>query len=175
MWAMLNTELQDSLDRDPGHAAQVQRHDLPAEAVDARRHGRVRGEHRAGAHGLQGLVEGQPRALDELADPLDTEESRMALVHVVDLRRRRSRRVAVRPQRSHATDAEQQLLFQTVLGVAPVEPIGDLAGSGVVFLDVAVEQQQWHPAHLRHPYLRLQRSVVRQRQRNTHRAVVRAL
>jgi hypothetical protein len=41
---------------DGGEGAEVLFHQLALEAVDAGRHGRVRGEHAAGAHGLDGLA-----------------------------------------------------------------------------------------------------------------------
>ena len=47
-----------------------------------------------------------------------------------------------------AADAEEELLAQPVLGVAAVEPVGDVAVVGAVLLDVGVEQQQRHAADL---------------------------
>ena len=71
---------------------------------------------------------------------------------------------AVGADGAHAADAEQQLLLEAVLLAAAVEPVGDLAGGGVVLLDVAVEQQQRHAADLRHPDLGVQGARLRQRE-----------
>ena len=87
-----------------------------------------------------GLVDG------ELADALDAEEARVALVGVEDLRRRGAGDARPDAQGAYAADAEEQLLAQPVLGVAAVEPVGDVAVVGAVLLDVGVEQQQRHAA-----------------------------
>jgi hypothetical protein len=147
-------------DAEAGEVALDQR---PREAVDAGRHRRVGGEHRAGAHRLQRLGERQPVRLGELADPLDAEEARVPLVGVVDLRRRRPGELAVGAQRPHAADAEQHLLAQPVVLVAAVEAVGDPALGRRVLLDVAVEQQQRHPADLGPPHVREQRAPLGQR------------
>ena len=110
--------------------------------------------------------------LDELADALDAEESGVALVGVEHLRRRRPGGRAVGADRAHAADAEQQFLLEPVLGAAAVQPVGDLPGGGVVLLDVAVEQQQRHPADLGHQDLRVQRAAFGQRERDPRRTAV---
>ena len=122
-------ELEHALDRRrracrPGAPATS----VAVEAVDAGRHRGVRGEHRAGAHRLQRLVEAETVVLDELADALDTEEARVALVGVEHLGRRRAGDLAVGADGAHAADAEQQFLLEPVLAPAAVEPVGDLPG-----------------------------------------------
>ena len=82
---------------------------------------------------------------------------------------------AVGADRAHAADAEQQLLLQAVLAPAAVEPVGDLPRGGVVLLDVAVEQQQRHPADVGHPHLGVQRAALGQGDHDPHRRAVRVL
>ncbi len=79
------------------------------------------------------------------------EEAGVALVGVEHLGLRRAGEAGVDPQRPHATDAEQQLLAQTVLGGAAVQPVGDLDVVVGVALDVGVEHQQRHPPDRGHP------------------------
>jgi len=77
----------------------------------------------------------------------------MAFVGMEDLRRRVPSEPAERAYRPHATDAKQQLLPESVVAAAAVEPVGDLTQGGVVLLHVGIEQQQRNPAHLREPDL----------------------
>ena len=58
---------------------------------------------------------------------------------------------AERVERADAADAEEDLLPQPVLGLAAVEPVGDVAEVGRVLLDVGVEQVQRHAPDLRLP------------------------
>ena len=51
-----------------------------------------------------------------------------------------------------AADAEQDLLAQPVLGLAAVEPVGDVAQVGRVLVDVGVEEVERHPADLGLPH-----------------------
>ena len=108
-------------------------------------------------------------ALGVLADPLQAEEPGVALVGVEHLGRRVAGQRAERPDRPHPADAEQQLLAQPVVAAAAVQPVGDLVQVGLVLLDVGVEQQQRHPAHLRHPDLGGQRPPGRQADGHVHR------
>ena len=94
--AGLGSERQQALQRQPGRdaaRAEVARHQVVREAVDAGGHGRVRREDGARAHDLQRVL-GIGAALDELAHALDAEEAGVALVHVEDVgldsRRRRA-------------------------------------------------------------------------------------
>ena len=87
----------------------------------------------------------------ELADPLQAEEAGVALVGVEHLGGGRAGDPGVRPQRTDAADAEQQLLAQPVLAGAAVEPVGHAAEVVGVLLDVGVEQQQRHPADVGDP------------------------
>ena len=75
----------------------------------------------------------------------------MALVGVEDLGSGRAGDPGVRPQRTDAADAEQQLLAQPVLAGAAVEPVGHAAEVVGVLLDVGVEQQQRHPSDVGDP------------------------
>ena len=109
-----------------GEAAEVLLHQLRREPVDAGGHRGVGGEHAAGPHGFDGLGERQPTG-DVLADALEREEPGVTLVGVEDLRVQ-----AERAQRTHAADAEDDLLAQPVLDVAAVEPVGDAGGLGLL-------------------------------------------
>ena len=130
------------------------------EAVDARGHRGVGGEDGAGADGRERLLEVEAGVGHELADALEPEEARVALVGVEDLGRRVPGQPAERADRAHAADADEDLLADAVLRVAAVEAVGDLAQVGVVLLDVGVEQQQRHAADRRHPHPRAQRPAA---------------
>ena len=96
----------------------------------------MRGEHAAAADDLDGGVEGQTLA-HELADALQPEEPGVALVGVEHVRGQPER-----AQGAHATDAEDDLLAQTVVLVAAVQAIGDRDAVRRVAGDVGVEQVQ---------------------------------
>ena len=85
----------------------------------------------------------------------------MALVGVEDLGVRGSGDPRVRPQRAHPADTEEQLLEQSVLLAAAVEPVGDLAQCLRVLLHVGVEEQQRHPADVGDEDARHERGVAR--------------
>ena len=88
---VLRAERDDPLDRHAGGAVvatELRLDQLDREPVDAGRHRRVRGEDRAGPDRRERVVEGQPVALGQLADPLDAEEAGVALVGVEHLRGR---------------------------------------------------------------------------------------
>ena len=99
----------------------------------------------------------------QLADPLDALEAGVALVGVEHLGLRPVGEPAPGARGLHAADAQQHLLAEAVVLVAAVEPVGDAALGGRVLLDVAVEQQQRHPADLRPPDVRVQRPALGQR------------
>ena len=108
------------------------------------------GEDGAGSRDLERGVEVETRATlaeGELADALDAEEAGVALVGVEHLRGRRTGEPGVDAQGTDATDAEEQLLAEPVLGVAAVQPVGDVAVVLRVLLDVGVEQEQRHAPH----------------------------
>ena len=116
-----------------------------------------------------------PSCSIEFADPLDAEEAGVALVGVEHLGRGRAGRGAVGADGPDAADAEQQFLLEAVFLAAAVEPVGGLAGDGVVVLDVGVEQQQRHPADVDHPDLGVQHPTARQRQRDADRRAARVV
>jgi hypothetical protein len=95
----------------------------------------------------------------------------MTLVGVEHLRRRRTGHGAVRPDRAHSPDAQQQLLLEPVIDTAAVETVGHLAQRGVVLLEIGVEHQQRHTAHPCHPDLCVQRATVREVELQAHRVV----
>ena len=102
--------------------------------------------------------------LDPLADALQTQESRVALVGVEDVGLGMPRDAQIGADRPDPADADQHLLLDPLFLVAAVEPVGDVAQVGVVLLDVGVQQQQRHPPDLGHPDpgLQLPRSGHRQ-------------
>ncbi len=110
--------------------------------------------------------------LGELADALDALEAGVALVGVEDLRLRGAGQRAVGPHGPHAADAQQHLLAQPVVLAAAVEPVGDPALGRGVLLDVAVEQQQRHPADLHAPDVGVQGAPLGQRHRDDHRVAL---
>ena len=119
-----------------GELAEVVLHELATEAVDARRHRRVCGEHAAARAPLRPpRRRAGPR--DLLADPLQAEEPGVALVHVEHLRVD-----AECPQRPNPADAEDDLLAQPVVRVPGVQAVGDLDPVGRVLGEVGVEQVQ---------------------------------
>ena len=91
----------------------------------------------------------QPVVDDAPADALEAEEAGVALVGVEHLGVD-----AERVERPHAADAEEDLLAQAVLGVAAVEPVGDLAQVVGVLVDVGVEQVERDAADVGPPDLR---------------------
>ncbi len=131
--------------------AEVVAHQVDREPVDAGRHRGVRGEHGAGAHRGQRLVEVQALAVDQLADALQAEEPGVALVGVEHLGPGVAGQLAERAHRPHPADAGQDLLADAVVLVAAVEPVGDPAQVLVVVLHVGVQQQQRDPADLGPP------------------------
>ena len=92
----------------------------------------------------------------QLADALQAQVARVALVGVEHLGLRVPGDRAVRAHGAHPADADQDLLPDALVLVAAVEPVGDAAQVGVVLLDVGVEHQQRHPADRGLPDARLQ-------------------
>ena len=117
------------------------------EAVKAGGDGGVGGENVVGARGVQGFVESQTLFGHQDADALDGQERRVAFVHVID--------GGVESQgfeRAQAADAEDDFLANALEIVAAVELVGDFAMLvGGILRDVAVEQIQFHAAHLDAP------------------------
>ena len=66
------------------------------------------------------------------------------------------------PHSTDPADAEQQFLVQPVVAATAVQPVGHLAQGRLVLLDVGVEQQQRHPAHLGQPDLGGERGTAGQ-------------
>ena len=86
-----------------------------------------------------------------LADAFETEEPGMALVAVVDIGLGTTGDLAVAAQCPDTTDAKDDLLRETMLGAAAVEPVSDVAGLRVVVVAVGVEHQQRDAADGGHP------------------------
>ena len=101
--------------------AEVALDQVAREAVDAGRHGRVRGEDRARAHRLAGRRRGRGRAPRTSRRMRSTPRKPAWPSFMWNT----SGSMPSAAQRAHAADAEQDLLAQAVLGVAAVEPVGD--------------------------------------------------
>ena len=155
---VLRAEREHAVGRHAGQQVRVEvvADHVDREAVDARGHRRVRGEHGARPHGRQRLVEREARARAQLADALQAQVARVALVGVEDLGLRVPGDRAVRADGAHAADADEDLLADALVLVAAVEPVGDAAQVGVVLLDVGVEHQQRHPPDRGLPDARLE-------------------
>ena len=96
----------------------------------------VRGEHRCSPHFGQGGLEALT-LLDQLAHPLEHDECGMALVEMPD-----HRVGAQSSECPHAADSKNDLLLDTSLGVAAVQPGGELPVPRRVFLETGVEEIQ---------------------------------
>ena len=121
---------------------------------------------------LERLVEGEAVVAHQLGDALDAEEAGVALVGVVDLRRRRAGQARPEAQGAHATDAEEQLLLEAGVPAAAVEGLGDRTGGLVVAGHVGVEQQQRHAADLGLPDVGVQLASGRKVDRDDGRRAV---
>ncbi len=124
----------------------MRRDQVTREPVDSRGHGCVRREDRAGAYRLERSVERETGAGHQLTDPLQAQEARVALVGVEHVRGSKSGQLAIGTDGADAADAEDHLLQQSVIGPAAVQSVGHRTFVGTVLLDVAVQQQQRHPA-----------------------------
>ena len=127
---------------------------LLRERVMAGRDRGVRRVEAGGADELQRLREGEMALLHALAHEFQAGESGVTLIVVVDAGRQ-----AQRTQGAHATDAQQELLLQTVLPVATVELVRDLAVLRSVGFIVGIEQIEVGTAHGHLPDTRAQRTA----------------
>jgi hypothetical protein len=109
----------------------------------------VRREHRARRSQFERARKIETLA-HELADPLEHEERRVAFVDVPD-----GGLEAQGLQSSHAPDSQQDLLLDSRVSVAPIEPVRDLAILVAVFLQVGIEKVKDHAADARPPELEL--------------------
>src|SRR5581483_6122221 len=106
----------------------------------------VRGKHRVRRHALE-----RGGAVDAMRDePTHTLEQKKSSMALVDVPHRWS--LLERVERAHATYAEDDLLLDTHLAIAAVEPMGDVAAVLVVLFDVGVEQVQLDMPALRLPH-----------------------
>ena len=133
-----------------GEQAVERRADLVGRVrVVARRHRRVRREHRALARVGQRVVEARA-AGHRAARGLERGERRVALVHVHD-----AGLDAERAQGDDPAGAEQRVLLQARAGIAVVQARGDPARDAVVLRHLGVEEEERdapdvHPPDLRH-------------------------
>src|SRR6185436_13877495 len=117
-------------------AGQMLLDQMEGERVVSGGHGRVGREDRRLADLLERVLE-RPAPLDQLADPLQHDEARVALVEM-----ERAGADAERLERADAADAEDDLLLNARLAIAAVEARGELAIPRRVFRQVGVEQVQ---------------------------------
>ncbi len=125
---------------------EVPAHELGIEHFVAGRNGRVRGEDRRCAQALERGVTVESFFLDELAQSLELEERRVALVHV-----EHRRLEPERAQHADAADAEHELLAQPVLPVAAVQGGRHVSRPVGVPLHFRVEEVERDPADARAP------------------------
>ncbi|CAB5024934.1 unannotated protein [freshwater metagenome] len=59
-------------------------------------------------------------------------------------------------QGAHAADSEEHLLQEALVTAASVQAVSDGSFDRTVLLNIAVEQQQRHPTHLRAPDVSVQ-------------------
>ena len=109
-------------------------------------HWGVHGIETAGTNQFQSLVEGQSVFLDIVAQALQVAEGSMTLVAMVNILLD-----AEFLQQQHTSDAEQNLLFQTVLPVTAIEAVGDGLVEVGVHLIVGIEQIEFHTTHIYTP------------------------
>ena len=124
-------------------------------------------KHGAGGHGLAGGGEVDALLLHQGADALEAAKGAMALVHVAD-----RRRLAQRPQRADAADAEDHFLADAHVHVAAVEAGRDRAVFRRVLRDVGVEQVERHAADLDAPDAELHLAAGERHSDEQGRAVV---
>ncbi len=136
--------------------AQVLFDQAAVEAVVSGRHRRVRGEDRVLGDFAQGVVEAQAVVVHPLANRFERGERAVPFVQVID-----ARRDAQRPQRSHAADAEHQLLANSRAMVAAVQPAGQLAIFRAVSSTSQSSRYKLHAADVHQPDLGEQRSGAR--------------
>ena len=129
-----------------GVGAEVARHELRREAVEAGRDRGVRGEEVAGAGDLQRDVERLPGLVHEGGGPFQDREGGVPFVQVTDLGH-----LAERPEEQPAADAEEDLLAEPELHAAAVELAGDAADGRRVRRVVAVEEIERDAADQRLP------------------------
>jgi hypothetical protein len=110
--------------------------EVERERIVAGGHGRVRREHRRAPHFFQRALERVAR-FQALTDPLKDDEGGVPLVEMPD-----HRIDAERAKRTHAADAENDLLLDSRFAVAAVQPRGQLAIPRRVLLEVGVEEEQ---------------------------------
>ncbi len=115
------------------------------EPVDPRRDRGVGREDDVGPDPLSSLGQGGSRP-DLAVEQLEEQETGVALVEVVD-----GRLPAQLPERTGATDPQDQLLLDPVAPIAAVEPIGDRSVLVAVPVEIGVEQHQRHTADRQGP------------------------
>ena len=141
------------------------------EPVDTGRDRGVGRENRSGPNGLPGLVKTELVGLEEFPDTLYTEESRVALVGVKDLRSgipvaAQYARIARTPPMPSSSSCSSRCSAPP-----PYSRSVTCAGGRVVLLYVTVEEEERHPPDLGDEDLRVQRPAFGERQRDPRWAV----
>src|SRR5439155_3016360 len=102
-------------------AREVLFHQMERKRIVSRGHRRVRREYSRPTYLFQRFIEGRS-ALRQIANPLQDDERRVALVEMKDGGIR-----SERLERPHATDAEDDLLLNARLAIAAVQPRREFA------------------------------------------------
>ncbi len=129
-----------------GVLLEISGHELRRKTVVAGGDRGMRGEDGTLGDHFQGRLEGQPLVGHEGADALQPREGRMPLVHVDDPRRQPHGAEGL-----DAADAEQVLLHEPHLQVAPVELRSQVPAFGGILRDVRVHEEQRHASDIHPP------------------------
>ena len=125
----------------------------PVKSVMARWHGGVSGKDRLPGYLANRLIERIAIPLHSAPYGLKGRKGRMAFVEMVD-----AGNDAHCPDRLHATNTKDHFLPDAGPAITAIEAAGQLTVLWLVALDVAVEQEQLHPAHCHLPDLGLNRT-----------------
>ena len=93
-------------------------------------------------------------ACDIFRQTLQAAERRVAFIHVPHCRI-----VAQRAQRAHAADAQNDLLLQAAFQIAVVQARGEFPIGRRIALDIGIDQEQRHAAHLDVPQARVHHPI----------------
>ena len=123
------------------------------EGVVARRHRRVGGEERVGAHSFDCLGEGEPLALHVFAYTLQAQEGAVAFVHVPH-----GGIVAQRSHGARAANPQYKFLTDAHFAVAAIEACAQVAVGRCIALHVGVHEVDGDAPYLDAPDLGVDRS-----------------
>src|SRR5579859_1470115 len=130
--------------------SEVAVNEVVVEDVVAGGDGRVRGEDGVGGGNLARHSERHAQPVDQLAAAFQIQEGGVALIHVPD-----ERVNSQGAQRPHAADPQYNLLRDSHLVIATVEPRGERAVGETVRLDIRIHEVERDASHLDAPHFGL--------------------